>query len=1054
MTSESTTIDGLTKLDNVLFISGQQVPEALILQAKTIFNEIKIHNVDIKSLTSTSIVKEASYIIIDELSLDEHCDKEQLTLALNIPTLFINFASQNKNNDIECSYCWLDWPCETSTFKSTLAFSAYKVSVRKKLLEENNLLKNTMSCVGDILIYLDAHGDLLDCNEQALHLFAFEKEKFIGKPWYYLLQVKRDLAAKQTQQFIFAAIKSKAVTKIQPLALKSHNLLDGIIGPIEYSNGESGAVLILRKLAQVDDLSEVFIPSSESANQLDAKSTNNILLITPDNFRHVNQQYNWGTGDLVLDEIESRIRNVIRTTDLSVRYNGASFLVLLYDTEPAQTHNLLNQLMNELVRNTYLNHDIALTFSFGIALNNELVRYTSIELFYFANFALSQAKELGGNQSRQWTQQNTLQQIGNFDRVNGGFLSKGTADYQKMLQFWIILNEMGHFGNKIEFAREFTKQLLTSLKLENVALFECENDNLSLLYGVDKDKKTLTSEQINLSKHQKSYISQVANVRADAKPFTSLHEQNGIEVLVPIKVGPQLIGLIKIISNDEQAFAVRDHNLLSKIANHVALTIKNFKHESKVISGNSDNIPSHHGNGFWYSSNEMRILMQEVRMAAPTNATVLITGESGTGKELLAKKIHELSDRKTKPFVIFDCGTVVESLIDSELFGHLKGAFTGADKGSGGCIEQAEGGTLFLDEIGELPIHVQVKLLRFVQEKQYSKVGCTKYRSADIRVIAATNVNLEQQIKKGLFREDLYYRINVIKIESLPLRERINDVLLIAENYLSKYSAEYGKNFKGLTDEAKQALIEYNWPGNIRELKNLIHRASIMCSDKMIGCSHLGLYPSTKLPADTYIHPQQDHSFKVSVSEQVDDICQPLNEPRKIITEKLEALYNNKKNYTGGFDQTNFSSSNNPTLEIWQELVSEFIAFMLNNSAMKVSLTFLFEKELYQISLEQCQLITLQAANKLNIAESTFRRRWKILQTDETTIPDSISSKVHRLAQILFEEETDESKITLVQHHLVNACVGLGVRSKVAAKLFKVSLATYRSLVKKLAVTT
>jgi two-component system response regulator PilR (NtrC family) len=214
-----------------------------------------------------------------------------------------------------------------------------------------------------------------------------------------------------------------------------------------------------------------------------------------------------------------------------------------------------------------------------------------------------------------------------------------------------------------------------------------------------------------------------------------------------------------------------------------------------------------------------------VETVCRTNSTVLITGESGTGKELVASAIHKLSLRRDKPFVAVNCGAMPEALLESELFGHVRGAFTGADRDKKGLIEAADGGTVFLDEIAEMPPTMQVKLLRVLQERKYRRVGGTEESSANIRVIAATNRDLPKRVGDGRFREDLFYRLNVIPVRMPALRERAGDVLLIAEHFLAKYTREVGKPIAGFSPEALELLNAYPWPGNVRELENVIERA-------------------------------------------------------------------------------------------------------------------------------------------------------------------------------------------------------------------------------------
>ena len=234
------------------------------------------------------------------------------------------------------------------------------------------------------------------------------------------------------------------------------------------------------------------------------------------------------------------------------------------------------------------------------------------------------------------------------------------------------------------------------------------------------------------------------------------------------------------------------------------------------------------------SSPKMQEVFAMIRKVATTDAPILIFGESGTGKELVAQAVHRQSRRKTNPFVVINCGAIPENLLESELFGHEKGAFTGAHVQRKGRIEMAEGGTLFLDEIGQLPLSLQVKILRFLQEKVIERVGGREQIEVDARVIAATNRDLKEAMKDGSFREDLYFRLGVITISLPPLRDRKGDVILLAKAFLESFTEENRKKLKGFTNQAIDAIEQYPWPGNVRELENRIKRAAIMAEGRKI----------------------------------------------------------------------------------------------------------------------------------------------------------------------------------------------------------------------------
>ena len=227
-------------------------------------------------------------------------------------------------------------------------------------------------------------------------------------------------------------------------------------------------------------------------------------------------------------------------------------------------------------------------------------------------------------------------------------------------------------------------------------------------------------------------------------------------------------------------------------------------------------------------------LREIIKQVAPTDVTVLITGESGVGKEIVAQEIHRLSKRRNKPFITVNCGAIPEGIIESELFGHVKGSFTGAVESRKGYFEAANGGTIFLDEIGELPMQTQVKFLRVIENGEYMKVGGTKAEKVDVRIIAATNKNLEQLIANNSFREDLYYRLRSINIYIPPLRERKEDIKVLFEHFVKQFCTKNKIEFKGITSEAMDYIISYSWPGNIRQLKNFTESLITLNSDKKI----------------------------------------------------------------------------------------------------------------------------------------------------------------------------------------------------------------------------
>jgi formate hydrogenlyase transcriptional activator len=244
----------------------------------------------------------------------------------------------------------------------------------------------------------------------------------------------------------------------------------------------------------------------------------------------------------------------------------------------------------------------------------------------------------------------------------------------------------------------------------------------------------------------------------------------------------------------------------------------------------------------------LKSVLQEVSLVAPTDATVLILGETGTGKELIARAIHARSDRSTRPFISVNCAAIPSSLIASELFGHERGAFTGALQRRLGRFESADGGTIFLDEIGELPMETQITLLRVLQEREFERVGSSQPISVDVRIIAATNRDLQAAVAAGTFRQDLFYRLNVVPINVPPLRERADDIPLLVEHLVEKFAKKARKSFRTIKMNTIGLLQSYDWPGNIRELQNVIERAVILCVDEIFSVEESWLKRESSRP--------------------------------------------------------------------------------------------------------------------------------------------------------------------------------------------------------------
>lgn len=315
--------------------------------------------------------------------------------------------------------------------------------------------------------------------------------------------------------------------------------------------------------------------------------------------------------------------------------------------------------------------------------------------------------------------------------------------------------------------------------------------------------------------------------------------------VVPLVAMGKSLGTFAVWSEAQNRYAEADAELLRDVANQVALAISNMKSYEEIASLKArlekENVylqeeirTEHNFEEIVGNSPPLQTLLRRVDQVAPTDSTVLIYGETGTGKELIARAIHDRSNRKNRPLVKVNCSAISAGLVESELFGHVKGAFTGAFERRIGRFELADGGTIFLDEVGELPLDTQVKLLRVLQEREFEPVGSNRSVSVDVRIICATNRNLEESIKAATFRSDLYYRLNVFPLQVPPLRERRSDIDQLATYFVSRYARNLGKKVTGISEATRQKLLSYSWPGNIRELQNLIERALILSTGPIL----------------------------------------------------------------------------------------------------------------------------------------------------------------------------------------------------------------------------
>ena len=403
-----------------------------------------------------------------------------------------------------------------------------------------------------------------------------------------------------------------------------------------------------------------------------------------------------------------------------------------------------------------------------------------------------------------------------------------------------ITTKINALRDVVELQKELLRQIFEVIPAENGAILLVD-DNLDFaemtgFNRADENEAVSVSQTIigQVLRERKVILIKDFAAETDLQSAESLFlAQPSTLLCVPVTLFEKTLGVIYL----DAAAAKFDEshlNFLTAIAGIAAVSIENARNFAWLESENLRLRGESFGRNMIGESAAMQKVYQLINKAAPTDSTVLIGGESGTGKELAAQSIHLNSSRRDQPFVAINCAALTETLLESELFGHEKGAFTGAAAQKKGKIETAQGGTLFLDEIGEMPLIMQAKMLRVLQEREFERVGGTRPIKADIRLIAATNRDLQAEVKAGKFREDLFYRLNVVRLRMPALRERKEDILTLAESFVEKFSHQFNRRIRGISVNAKKILLKYDFPGNVRELQNLIERAVVLGSSEWI----------------------------------------------------------------------------------------------------------------------------------------------------------------------------------------------------------------------------
>ena len=589
-----------------------------------------------------------------------------------------------------------------------------------------------------------------------------------------------------------------------------------------------------------------------------------LLMINPDDFLAVNERFGRDSGDICVREISDRILQTLRAEDLVARYGSVIFAAILPDTPLEEALEIAERLQQKLTEETYLDGTLQLGFSIGCSARDAADQDPNgaLELVQHADRALSAAKRSGGNQVRARDEADTDEDHGSLDRLSGIFTGNMDTDYRNMVLLWDTVNVIALDPDFDQLVSQVVERLYQAFRPTRVGLFSRSiDDEFNLMHGFTRfagaSAEMTRLETLDLGADQMNLLAEaVADCTALARRLT-VSDQDLRCCAVPLIAGNDCLGCLYLDGRpDTLSFDASDLVFFRALGSQVATAMdrtrlaeiesRRQEQEKRMLRAELKELRQALQQAkLVYRSPQMEALVATAHRVASTDATVLITGASGTGKELLARTVHELSPRRGQPFVIVDCGAIPTTLIESELFGSEKGAYTGAQARRAGRLAEANYGTVLLDEIGELPLEVQSKLLRFVQEKQLTRVGGTRQQKVDVRILAATNRNLKSEVAAGLFREDLYYRLNVIHLAVPPLRDRPEDILHLANHFLETFSVQYQKNVRRITPAAASALTRHNWPGNVRELQNRIMQAVILCEGSQLGPDELGL---TSLP--------------------------------------------------------------------------------------------------------------------------------------------------------------------------------------------------------------
>lgn len=944
----------------------------------------------------------------------------RITRSRDIPVIFLTAYSDRDTVTRAKSiapYGYVLKPIETPDLQIAIEMALHKFAMEQELNRTRQLLANALQCIGDALVFVDSQHLVSAMNDEACILFGLDPDRVEGLNCEQLLQDRSGVS--QTASLSWGELlDSAAVTRLPPFQVSrqdgSQLLVDGVVGPIQKDRQHDGVVLMLRELAELKEPVENLPAPGELPGglesvydyPLDHERAFVLLLISPDSPDLLLAQLEEEKRDALIREISVQLNQAMRRTDLASYYGGSVFSASLPYTTLEEANSIASAILQRLAQHGFLDGTLKLTASIGISHHSpdrsNGDTESPLELFRRAHRALDLARQSGGNRAAIWRPSTDIGLIGNLDSQSGLLAADAGQDYRNMALLWNTMNNAASSRDAGEQAAALAGRMQRCFGLAQVALFSLRNEHAELIASEPALKPESAAAVL-----RKFPVYPIAS-HASQKP-----DKMDDCYRVPVSFGPNLGGGegILYMQGGELPLRRQDILLVQSLVTYLGgpASVPTTQRSANA-TGSSTRTE------LLYKSDVMAEVVELIRLVAPTDETVLITGESGTGKEVIASEIHRLSSRAGSPFVIVDCGAVVSTLIERELFGHVRGAFTGATQSSPGKLKEAEGGTLLLDEIGDLPLDIQVKLLRVVQDKQFTAVGSTRVETVNTRIIAATNVDLESEIRSGRFREDLYYRLNVFNVHSPPLRYRDGDIMYLAHHFLRHSSAQYGRDIEGFTAAAEAAMKNYRWPGNVRELRNKLIRAVILCQESRIDVAELDL------------RREQDRH------------------PRRIPGSGLALESALRENDTESL----------PDLEaITRAALEDQLDHCLDNNLL-LPLSQWLEQDLILAALELNGQVNLQAASALGMPESTLRRKLVRYQSDKTQRPaesqalwQTVITLLPRWIDIARRESFDP--LTHLQNLLLTLINKRARNQSEAAALVGVSPPTYRRQLSQLA---